>query len=498
GIAASLVVLAPPTASSAFAGQNGKLVFGTLHAGEDELWTMNADGSDRRNLTRHDGRKISDIDPRWSPDGRRIAYSTDATDVEGAGRQIWIMRADGSGIRQLTHLPGYSRSPSWTADGQQIVFDNYNAGALDVYRVDEDGTGLVNLTSNDPGVDYSPAASPRGKKIVFTSERDGGTHLYVQTPDGAAQRITSGSGSDFHANWSPRGNDIVFVRADSAGSTDLYVVHTDGTGEQRLTSTSRDEYFPAFSPDGNKVAYIACGPAPVPWAPRCAIHILDFATAADRDLSFPDLALPNPYLDGFDDNVRDVNVWQQLHDGLGGYLAETNGRLELTIDAPDAPGEFVSSRVDFHCVLQGDFDAQADYTLLSWPPVNGVNVQLHLFLDDATLARQSQPWGEDYAAWSPSGSAAAPTTDTAGSLRLVRTGGMLRSYYRQAGAWILLNTTSAAGGNALLTLEASSYGTYSGQRVRVAFDNFRIDAADRDCSSFRPDVHPDWQPLGSG
>src|SRR5439155_7102296 len=103
--AASVIAIAAPGASAAFAGQNGKLVFGTLHAGEDEIWTMNADGSDRRNLTRHDGRKISDIDPRWSRDGRRIAYSTDETDIEGAGRQIWIMNADGSSPRQLTHLP---------------------------------------------------------------------------------------------------------------------------------------------------------------------------------------------------------------------------------------------------------------------------------------------------------------------------------------------------------------------------------------------------------
>jgi Tol biopolymer transport system component len=416
----------------------------------------------------------------------------------GDGRQIWIMNADGSNPRQLTHLPGFSRLPSWTADGRQIVFDNYYAGNSEIFRINDDGAGLVNLTNN-PAPDYTSATSSRGKKIVFTSERDGRAHLYVSTPDGDTQRITSGAGSDFLPNWSPRSNDIVFSRAYGDAAADLYLVHSDGSGEQQLTNTPEtSEYFPVFSPDGSKVAYSSCVTAPVPWAPKCAVHVLDLATGNVQDLSFPDLGLPNPYFDSFDDNVRDVNVWQLLHDGVGGYFAETNGRLEMTIDAPDAPGEFVSSRVDFHCVLKGDFDAHVDYTLLSWPPANGVNVQLHSFLEDATLARQSQPWGEDYAAWSPSGSAAAPTTDTAGSLRLVRDGGTLLSYYRQGGAWVLLNSTTAAGGNALLTLEASSYGTYSGQRVHVAFDNFRIDAADRDCSSYRPDWHPDWQPLGQG
>ncbi len=491
GIAAALVVLAP-TASGAFAGQNGKLVFGTLHAGEDEIWVMNPDGSDRRNLTRHDGRKISDIDPRWSPDGRRIAYSTDQV----GDRNIWIMNADGSNAYQLTHLPDINREPAWTADGHQIVFENFDGTTSELYRINDDGTGLTNLTNN-PAPDYTAATSPRGKKIVFTSERDGNAHLYVMTPDGATQRITSGAGADFFANWSPRGNDIVFVRADATGATDLYLVHSDGGGEQQITNTPGvTEYFPAYSPDGNKVAYIACVAAPVPWAPKCAIHILDLANGTDEDLAFPTLNLANPYVDTFDDNVRDVNVWQLLHDGVGGYFAETNGRMEMTIDG--AAGTGISSRVDFHCVLKGDFDAQVDYALLTWPPANGANVQFDLFLDYATVGRQSQPWGEEYAAWSPAGYAAAPTADTAGSLRLVRSGTTFRSYYRHDGAWVLLNTSTAVGGNALLTLEASSTGNYTGQPVRVAFDNFRIDAADRDCSSFRPDWHPDWQPLGGG
>jgi dipeptidyl aminopeptidase/acylaminoacyl peptidase len=321
----------------------------------------------------------------------------------------------------------------------------------------------------------------------------------VMGPDGEVQQITSGPNSDFLPNWSPHGNDIAFMRQDSSGSSDLYLVHSDGTGEQRLTNTpSRNEYFSAFSPDGTKLAYTSCGGFTVPWHPTCATQVLDLASGSVQDLAFPDVVIPNPYVDGFDDGVRDVDVWGLLHDGVGGYFAEANGQIELTLDAPEAPGEFVSSRVDFHCLLKGDFDAQVDYELLSWPPENGVNVQLHAFLEDATLARQSQPWGELYAAWTPAGYADAPTSDTSGSLRLVRSGGTLTSYFREGGSWVTLNSTPASGATAILTLEASSYGTYSGQRVKVGFDNFRIDAADRDCSSYRPDWHPDWQPLATG
>src|SRR5262245_10874676 len=84
---------------------SGQIVFGSEHGGEDEIWVMNADGTNKHNLTRHDGAKISDIDPRWSPDGSRIAFSSDP----GGNRQIWIMNADGSGAHQLTNVPGANR-----------------------------------------------------------------------------------------------------------------------------------------------------------------------------------------------------------------------------------------------------------------------------------------------------------------------------------------------------------------------------------------------------
>jgi Tol biopolymer transport system component len=499
GVAVVLAALvASLTASAAFPGKNGKIVFGSQHAGEDEIWVMSSDGTDRRNLTRHDGAKVSDIDPRWSPDGLQIAYASDRTGT----MQLWVMRADGGMPRQLTDLPGRNRYPSWTADGKQIVFQSLDAGNFEIYRINVDGTDISNLT-NDPGVDWSPATSARGRKIAFTSERDGSGHLYVLTPDGAITRVTNTVDYDYFANWSPSGNDLVFIRENSSGENDIYVAHADGTGTRRLTNTpGRTEYFPAFSPDGKKVVYTACSP-PKPLAapnPVCSSHVMNLDGSEDVDLVFPTPETPFPFVDNFNDNIRDVNHWGLLHDGTGGFVNEANGRVEFSF-APDAapsmgPFPAISVRYDFTCLLNADFDAQVDFELLDWPAANGATVQFHAFYADGTVARQSQDWGESYGAFFPPSSFnVVATDDQSGTLRLVRSGATYTGYYKSGGAWVELLSAPASQGAAILTIELASFGTFSHELVRVAFDNFRIVASDVDCSSSRPDWHPDWQPV---
>src|SRR6266536_54492 len=130
------VLTASEPAHGAVRGSNSEIVFGSQHGGEDEIWVMNADGTNKHNLTRHDGAKISDIDPRWSPDGTQIAFSSDP----GGNRQIWVMNGDGSMAHQVTSAAGINRDPSWTADGKQIVFQSNNAGNFEIERVNADGS----------------------------------------------------------------------------------------------------------------------------------------------------------------------------------------------------------------------------------------------------------------------------------------------------------------------------------------------------------------------
>jgi dipeptidyl aminopeptidase/acylaminoacyl peptidase len=484
--------------ASGTAAHGGQIVFGTLHAGEDEIWVMNADGTNKHNLTRHDGAKISDTNPRYSPDGRQIAYSSDP----GGDQEIWVMNADGSGAHQVTKLPG-ADLPSWTADGKAIVFQSANSGDSEIYRINVDGSGLTNLTDDPAATDFSPAASPRGNKIVFTSDRDGNGQLYVLDADGTLTRITNGPGFDFFADWSPR-NEIAFSRDDGPGNTDLYLVHSDGSGERRLTNTPGVfEYFPAFSPGGTKLAYTACKQYPVEAASfRCSTHVMNPDGSGDTNLAFPPLALPFPIMDDFNNNTRNVDLWSIIHDGTGGFVQWANGRLEFTIAADGAPapdtgsGSNIGAHVGANCLLNGDFDAQVDYQLLTWPAGDSVNVGITAFFTNGVIDRTTNAFGDFYNSSLDPVFQSVPTEDQSGSLRLVRSGATITSYYRSPGGdWVQLASAPAQQTTAIVALSFKSYSDFGHQTAKVAFDNFRLDATNVDCSSVRPDFHPDWQPV---
>ncbi len=90
----------------------------------------------------------------------------------------------------------------------------------------------------------------------------------------------------------------------------------------------------------------------------------------------------------------------------------------------------------------------------------------------------------------------APTQDQTGSLRLVRDGGTISSYYLSNGSWVQLASAPAQQTAAIIALSFKSFGDFGHQAAKIAFDNFRLDATNVDCSSTRPDFHPDWSAGG--
>ena len=187
------------TAEGVLSPDGRRMVFTSLKDGDLEIYTMNADGSDVRRLTNTPG---YDGGAWWSPDGTQIVYRanhpTDSAElatyrgllaqnmVRPSRVELYIMNADGSNQRQITRLGGANFGPSWTPDGKRIVFSsnyrNPRSGNFDLYIVNSDGSNLEQVTF-DESFDGFPMFSPDGKKLIWASNRHadkpGETNLFI-------------------------------------------------------------------------------------------------------------------------------------------------------------------------------------------------------------------------------------------------------------------------------------------------------------------------------
>ena len=139
----------------------------TETSGPEDIWVIDADGSNLTRLTENNAR---DFDPSFSPDGRQIVY---ASDLNSPGfSEIYTMLASGANITQLTDDAQSSYSPAWSPDGMHIAFVSNRGGDGDIYVMDPDGQRPFLLTVDDNGAeDRTPAWTPDSRWIVFASNR---------------------------------------------------------------------------------------------------------------------------------------------------------------------------------------------------------------------------------------------------------------------------------------------------------------------------------------
>jgi TolB protein len=179
-------------------------------AGTYSISTINIDGTELRQLTR--AGLYLDTNPSWSPDGKTIVFAR----YVGDPNPLWLVDADGSNERQLTTPRGDGDvQPDWSPDGDWIAFSRSDdptegrAGTRyrhDIWLVRPDGTGLRQLTRH-AGANWSPRWSPDGKRIVFASDRKHSDLLdiYVMDADGGRQtRLTAGTIDNFSLDWGRR------------------------------------------------------------------------------------------------------------------------------------------------------------------------------------------------------------------------------------------------------------------------------------------------------
>ena len=200
-----------------------------------------------------------------------------------AGRcndELYLINADGTGLRRLTQKNtalGYDPVAVWSPDGRKLVFVKRpeRSGAPcrptgrcheEIYVVNADGTGLRRLTRNAV-FDGKPVWSPDGRSIAFTRDRDRQTvSIYVMNADGSDQRrltlLPPRAGGD-GLTWSPDWKKIAFVApAGHRGAADIFVMNPDGSDLRNVTNTATTSFDFAWSPDGRRIAYLEGSPSP--------------------------------------------------------------------------------------------------------------------------------------------------------------------------------------------------------------------------------------------
>ena len=177
------------------------------------------------------------------------------TSIKDGNAEIYVMDADGENQIRLTNHLASDRHPSRSPDGQRIAFtSNRISIGGEIYVMDSDGKNLIRLTNGE--WDGNPAWSPDGKKIAFeSSPAKRNTEIYAMDADGRNQtRLTDSPRYDGHPSWSPDGQRIAFVSQRGGFKIQIYVMDSDGKNRTRLTD-GRHDWSPAWSPDGEMIAY---------------------------------------------------------------------------------------------------------------------------------------------------------------------------------------------------------------------------------------------------
>jgi TolB protein len=253
---ACLIGAAPSGAT--FHGANGLLVYQAQTGKHMQLFTIRADGTGRRQITHL--RDSDAIGPEWSPDGRQIVFARDyGVGTRREHLDIVRINADGGGVRAMG-LRGLNGYPTWSPDGRLLWL---RAGGFALSRADGSSFRMIRMA----GENSSPTFSPDGKQIAFRrqwSERKSAIFV-VSANGGRARRVVAPSGGVADKiDWSPDGSRIVFSAPvfgeRGQPSSNVFTIRPDGSGLRQLTHARGGKVnngADSWSPDGKKIAFVS-------------------------------------------------------------------------------------------------------------------------------------------------------------------------------------------------------------------------------------------------
>ena len=245
-VLAALAGGAGPVGAGAWPGANGRLVFVRNVAGDRQIVTLNPNGSD---LVYGFGSAYTTEYPDASANGHRIAFDRDTPsnsyDIFTASDQL-------TDYTNITNHPAQDTSPSWSPNGNKIVFTSSRGGNHGLYIMNADGSNVVELRDRE-----SDETQPRWSstnRIVYVNQQHGFYRIQSIKADGSGLKTLTDEHQDHDPVWSPDGKQVAFYR-ELSDSPEIMTINADGTHLRRRTNNVVNEFGPAWSPNGKLIAY---------------------------------------------------------------------------------------------------------------------------------------------------------------------------------------------------------------------------------------------------
>src|SRR5712672_346097 len=230
-----------------------QIYFVSDRTGHKEIWVMDYDGSNQRQLTHQASISLS---PRISPDGSRLAFSS----LTKSGWDILMYSTELTRVVSFPRFGGTTLAPSWSPDGTKLALASSRGGNSQIYECDASGGNLRRMTTGK-GPDVSPTWNRKtGAQIAFVSGSTGLPQVYTIEADGSNHQRMSDKGYADSPIWSPNGQflTLAWIRKygpGEPGSSDIYLMDIASKQWVQLTHDGGRNDFPSWSPDGRHIVF---------------------------------------------------------------------------------------------------------------------------------------------------------------------------------------------------------------------------------------------------
>lgn len=212
-----------------------------------EIYVSHLDGTEKTKVTNN---RTINLFPSWSPDGQGLVYLSYKTGKPQVLRVDLVTNKE----TPISTGDGLNLRGRWSPDGKHLAMPLERRANQDIYLFDSSGAMVRRLTKN-PSIDISPTWSPDGRQIAFVSDRQGSPQLYVlDLATNKVRRLTFQGNYNQSPDWSPTGELIAFSgRAN--GVMNIFTIRPDGTEQRIITPNRHNDEDPSWSPDGRFIAF---------------------------------------------------------------------------------------------------------------------------------------------------------------------------------------------------------------------------------------------------